>query len=96
MYIQCYLNEVSLDVLIRDLGLKLIDVLVIFGDFGDRFGFCIFDLVVWDNFSVNDLIDSLLNQCSVDLLRESYGYVDRNMQGWGSINELVVVIGVGC
>lgn len=89
-------NEVSLDVPIRDLGLKSIDVLAIPGDLGDRFGFCIPDLAVWDNPSANDLIDSLLNQRSADSLRESHGHADRNMQGRGSINEPVAVIGVGC
>lgn len=89
-------NEVSLDVLIRDLGLKSIDVLAIPGDLGDRFGFCIPDLAVWDNPSANDLIDSLLNQRSADSLRESHGHADRNTQGRGSINEPVAVIGVGC
>lgn len=89
-------NEVSLDVPIRDLGLKSIDVLAIPGDLGDRFGFCIPDLAVWDNPSANDLIDSLLNQRSADSLRESHGHADRNTQGRGSINELVAVIGVGC
>lgn len=89
-------NEVSLDVPIRDLGLKSIDVLAIPGDLGDRFGFCIPDLAVWDNPSANDLIDSLLNQRSADSLRESHGHADRNTQGRGSINEPVVVIGVGC
>lgn len=89
-------NEVSLDVPIRDLGLKSIDVLAIPGDLGDRFGFCIPDLAVWDNPSANDLIDSLLNQRSSDSLRESHGHADRNTQGRGSINEPVAVIGVGC
>lgn len=89
-------NEVSLDVPIRDLGLKPIDVLAIPGDLGDRFGFCIPDLAVWDNPSANDLIDSLLNQRSADSLRESHGHADRNTQGRGSINEPVAVIGVGC
>lgn len=89
-------NEVSLDVPIRDLGLKSIDVLAIPGDLGDRFGFCIPDLAVWDNPSANDLIDSLLNQRSADSLRESHGHADRNTQGRGSINEPVAVIGVGC
>lgn len=89
-------NEVSLDVPIRDLGLKSIDVLAIPGDLGDRFGFCIPDLAVWDNPSANDLIDSLLNQRSADSLRESHGDADRNTQGRGSINEPVAVIGVGC
>lgn len=89
-------NEVSLDVPIRDLGLKSIDVLAIPGDLGDRFGFCIPDLAVWDNPSANDLIDSLLNQRSADSLRESHGHADRNTQGRGSINEPVTVIGVGC
>lgn len=89
-------NEVSLDVPIRDLGLKSIDVLAIPGDRGDRFGFCIPDLAVWDNPSANDLIDSLLNQRSADSLRESHGHADRNTQGRGSINEPVAVIGVGC
>lgn len=89
-------NEVSLDVPIRDLGLKSIDVLAIPGDLGDRFGFCIPDLAVWDNPSANDLIDSLLNQRSADSLRESHGHDDRNTQGRGSINEPVAVIGVGC
>ncbi|KBN18959.1 polyketide synthase Pks6 [Mycobacterium tuberculosis 38765] len=89
-------NEVSLDVPIRDLGLKSIDVLAIPGDLGDRFGFCIADLAVWDNPSANDLIDSLLNQRSADSLRESHGHADRNTQGRGSINEPVAVIGVGC
>lgn len=89
-------NEVSLDVPIRDLGLKSIDVLAIPGDLGDRFGFCIPDLAVWDNPSANDLIDSLLNQRSADSLRESLGHADRNTQGRGSINEPVAVIGVGC
>lgn len=88
-------NEVSLDVPIRDLGLKSIDVLAIPGDLGDRFGFCIPDLAVWDNPSANDLIDSLLNQRSADSLRESHGHADRNTQGRGSINEPVAVIGVG-
>lgn len=89
-------NEVSLDVPIRDLGLKSIDVLAIPGDLGDRVGFCIPDLAVWDNPSANDLIDSLLNQRSADSLRESHGHADRNTQGRGSINEPVAVIGVGC
>lgn len=89
-------NEVSLDVPIRDLGLKSIDVLAIPGDLGDRFGFCIPDLAVWDNPSANDLIDSLLNQRSADSLRESHGHADRNTQGRGSINEPVAVIAVGC
>lgn len=89
-------NEVSLDVPIRDLGLKSIDVLAIPGDLGDRFGFCIPDLAVWDNPSANDLIDSLLNQRSADSLRESHGHADRNTEGRGSINEPVAVIGVGC
>lgn len=89
-------NEVSLDVPIRDLGLKSIDVLAIPGDLGDRFRFCIPDLAVWDNPSANDLIDSLLNQRSADSLRESHGHADRNTQGRGSINEPVAVIGVGC
>lgn len=89
-------NEVSLDVPIRDLGLKSIDVLAIPGDLGDRFGFCIPDLAVWGNPSANDLIDSLLNQRSADSLRESHGHADRNTQGRGSINEPVAVIGVGC
>lgn len=89
-------NEVSLDVPIRDLGLKSIDVLAIPGDLGDGFGFCIPDLAVWDNPSANDLIDSLLNQRSADSLRESHGHADRNTQGRGSINEPVAVIGVGC
>lgn len=89
-------NEVSLDVPIRDLSLKSIDVLAIPGDLGDRFGFCIPDLAVWDNPSANDLIDSLLNQRSADSLRESHGHADRNTQGRGSINEPVAVIGVGC
>lgn len=89
-------NEVSLDVPIIDLGLKSIDVLAIPGDLGDRFGFCIPDLAVWDNPSANDLIDSLLNQRSADSLRESHGHADRNTQGRGSINEPVAVIGVGC
>lgn len=89
-------NEVSLDVPIRDLGLKSIDVLAIPGDLGDRFGFCIPDLAVWDNPSANDLIDSLLNQRSADSLRESHGHADRNTQGRGSINEPVAVIRVGC
>lgn len=66
------------------------------GDLGDRFGFCIPDLAVWDNPSANDLIDSLLNQRSADSLRESHGHADRNTQGRGSINEPVAVIGVGC
>lgn len=95
-HIECHLNEVSLDVPIRDLGLKSIDVLAIPGDLGDRFGFCIPDLAVWDNPSANDLIDSLLNQRSADSLRESHGHADRNTQGRGSINEPVAVIGVGC
>lgn len=95
-HIECHPNEVSLDVPIRDLGLKSIDVLAIPGDLGDRFGFCIPDLAVWDNPSANDLIDSLLNQRSVDSLRESHGHADRNTQGRGSINEPVAVIGVGC
>lgn len=95
-HIECHPNEVSLDVPIRDLGLKSIDVLAIPGDLGDRFGFCIPDLAVWDNPSANDLIDSLLNQRSADLLRESHGHADRNTQGRGSINEPVAVIGVGC
>lgn len=95
-HIECHPNEVSLDVPIRDLGLKSIDVLAIPGDLGDRFGFCIPDLAVWDNPSANDLIDSLLNQRSADSLRESHGHADRNTQGRGSINELVAVIGVGC
>lgn len=95
-HIECHPNEVSLDVPIRDLGLKSIDVLAIPGDLGDRFGFCIPDLAVWDNPSANDLIDSLLNQRSADSLRESHGHADRNTQGWGSINEPVAVIGVGC
>lgn len=95
-YIECHPNEVSLDVPIRDLGLKSIDVLAIPGDLGDRFGFCIPDLAVWDNPSANDLIDSLLNQRSADSLRESHGHADRNTQGRGSINEPVAVIGVGC
>ncbi|WP_368607311.1 beta-ketoacyl synthase N-terminal-like domain-containing protein [Mycobacterium tuberculosis] len=95
-HIECHPNEVSLDVPIRDLGLKSIDVLAIPGDFGDRFGFCIPDLAVWDNPSANDLIDSLLNQRSADSLRESHGHADRNTQGRGSINEPVAVIGVGC
>lgn len=94
--IECHPNEVSLDVPIRDLGLKSIDVLAIPGDLGDRFGFCIPDLAVWDNPSANDLIDSLLNQRSADSLRESHGHADRNTQGRGSINEPVAVIGVGC
>ncbi|REN99645.1 acyl carrier protein, partial [Mycobacterium tuberculosis] len=68
-HIECHPNEVSLDVPIRDLGLKSIDVLAIPGDLGDRFGFCIPDLAVWDNPSANDLIDSLLNQRSADSLR---------------------------
>lgn len=71
-HIECHPNEVSLDVPIRDLGLKSIDVLAIPGDLGDRFGFCIPDLAVWDNPSANDLIDSLLNQRSADSLRESW------------------------
>lgn len=95
-HIECHPNEVSLDVPIRDLGLKPIDVLAIPGDLGDRFGFCIPDLAVWDNPSANDLIDSLLNQRSADSLRESHGHADRNTQGRGSINEPVAVIGVGC
>lgn len=95
-HIECHPNEVSLDVPIRDLGLKSIDVLAIPGDLGDRFGFCIPDLAVWDNPSANDLIDSLLNQRSADSLRESHGQADRNTQGRGSINEPVAVIGVGC
>lgn len=95
-HIECHPNEVSLDVPIRDLGLKSIDVLAIPGDLGDRFGFCIPDLAVWDNPSANDLIDSLLNQRSADSLRESHGHADRNTQGRGSINESVAVIGVGC
>lgn len=95
-HIDCHPNEVSLDVPIRDLGLKSIDVLAIPGDLGDRFGFCIPDLAVWDNPSANDLIDSLLNQRSADSLRESHGHADRNTQGRGSINEPVAVIGVGC
>lgn len=95
-HIECHPNEVSLDVPIRDLGLKSIDVLAIPGDVGDRFGFCIPDLAVWDNPSANDLIDSLLNQRSADSLRESHGHADRNTQGRGSINEPVAVIGVGC
>lgn len=95
-HIECHPNEVSLDVPIRDLGLKSIDVLAITGDLGDRFGFCIPDLAVWDNPSANDLIDSLLNQRSADSLRESHGHADRNTQGRGSINEPVAVIGVGC
>lgn len=95
-HIECHPNEVSLDVPIRDLGLKSIDVLAIPGDRGDRFGFCIPDLAVWDNPSANDLIDSLLNQRSADSLRESHGHADRNTQGRGSINEPVAVIGVGC
>lgn len=95
-HIECHPNEVSLDVPIRDLGLKSIDVLTIPGDLGDRFGFCIPDLAVWDNPSANDLIDSLLNQRSADSLRESHGHADRNTQGRGSINEPVAVIGVGC
>lgn len=95
-HIECHPNEVSLDVPIRDLGLKSIDVLAIPGDLGDRFGFCIPDLTVWDNPSANDLIDSLLNQRSADSLRESHGHADRNTQGRGSINEPVAVIGVGC
>lgn len=95
-HIECHPNEVSLDVPIRDLGLKSIDVLAILGDLGDRFGFCIPDLAVWDNPSANDLIDSLLNQRSADSLRESHGHADRNTQGRGSINEPVAVIGVGC
>lgn len=95
-HIECHPNEVSLDVPIRDLGLKSIDVLAIPGDLGDRFGFCIPDLAVWDNPSANDLIDSLLNQRSADSLRESHGDADRNTQGRGSINEPVAVIGVGC
>lgn len=95
-HIECHPNEVSLDVPIRDLGLKSIDVLAIPGDLLDRFGFCIPDLAVWDNPSANDLIDSLLNQRSADSLRESHGHADRNTQGRGSINEPVAVIGVGC
>lgn len=95
-HIECHPNEVSLDVPIRDLGLKSIDVLAMPGDLGDRFGFCIPDLAVWDNPSANDLIDSLLNQRSADSLRESHGHADRNTQGRGSINEPVAVIGVGC
>lgn len=95
-HIECHPNEVSLDVPIRDLGLKSIDVLAIPGDLGDRFGFCIPDLAVWGNPSANDLIDSLLNQRSADSLRESHGHADRNTQGRGSINEPVAVIGVGC
>lgn len=95
-HIECHPNEVSLDVPIRDLGLKSIDVLAIPGDLGDRFGFCIPDLAVWDNPSANDLIDSLLNQRSADSLRESHGHADRNTQGRGRINEPVAVIGVGC
>lgn len=95
-HIERHPNEVSLDVPIRDLGLKSIDVLAIPGDLGDRFGFCIPDLAVWDNPSANDLIDSLLNQRSADSLRESHGHADRNTQGRGSINEPVAVIGVGC
>lgn len=95
-HIECHPNEVSLDVPIRDLGLKSIDVLAIPGDLGDRFGFCIPDLAVWDNPSANNLIDSLLNQRSADSLRESHGHADRNTQGRGSINEPVAVIGVGC
>lgn len=95
-HIECHPNEVSLDVPIRDLGLKSIDVLAIPADLGDRFGFCIPDLAVWDNPSANDLIDSLLNQRSADSLRESHGHADRNTQGRGSINEPVAVIGVGC
>lgn len=95
-HIECHPNEVSLDVPIRDLGLKSIDVLAIPGDLGDRFGFCIPDLAVWNNPSANDLIDSLLNQRSADSLRESHGHADRNTQGRGSINEPVAVIGVGC
>lgn len=95
-HIECHPNEVSLDVPIRDLGLKSIDVLAIPGDLGDRFGFCIPDLAVWDNPSANDLIDSLLNQRSADSLRESHGHADSNTQGRGSINEPVAVIGVGC
>lgn len=95
-HIECHPNEVSLDVPIRDLGLKSIDVLAIPGDLGDRFGFCIPDLAVWDNPSANDLIDSLLNQRSADSLRASHGHADRNTQGRGSINEPVAVIGVGC
>lgn len=95
-HIECHPNEVSLDVPIRDLGLKSIDVLAIPGDLGDRFGFCIPDLAVWDNPSANDLIDSLLNQRSADSLRESHGHADRNTQGRGSINEPVAVIEVGC
>lgn len=95
-HIECHPNEVSLDVPIIDLGLKSIDVLAIPVDLGDRFGFCIPDLAVWDNPSANDLIDSLLNQRSADSLRESHGHADRNTQGRGSINEPVAVIGVGC
>lgn len=95
-HIECHPNEVSLDVPIRDLGLKSIDVLAIPGDLGDRFGFCIPDLAVWDNPSANDLIDSLLNQRSADSLRESHGHADRNTQGRGSINEPVAFIEVGC
>lgn len=95
-HIECHPNEVSLDVPIRDLGLKSIDVLAIPGDLGDRFGFCIPDLAVWDNPSANDFIDSLLNQRSADSLSESHGHADRNTQGRGSINEPVAVIGVGC
>lgn len=95
-HIECHPNEVILDVPIRDLGLKSIDVLAIPGDLGYRFGFCIPDLAVWDNPSANDLIDSLLNQRSADSLRESHGHADRNTQGRGSINEPVAVIGVGC
>lgn len=95
-HIECHPNEVSLDVPIRDLGLKSIDVLAIPGDLGYRFGFCIPDLAVWDNPSANDLIDSLLNQRSADSLRESHGHADRNTQGRGSINEPAAVIGVGC
>lgn len=95
-HIECHPNEVSLDVPIRDLGLKSIDVLAIPGDLGYRFGFCIPDLAVWDNPSANDLIDVLLNQRSADSLRESHGHADRNTQGRGSINEPVAVIGVGC
>lgn len=95
-HIECHPNEVSLDVPIRDLGLKSIDVLAIPGDLGDRFGFCIPDLAVWDNPSANDLIDSLLNQRSADSLGESHGHADRNTQGRGSINEPIAVVGVGC
>ncbi len=72
-------NEVSLDVPIRDLGLKSIDVLAILGDLGDRFGFCILT-AVWDNPSANDLIDSLLNQRSADSLRESHDTLTGNTQ----------------